>query len=132
MQAIPVDVRRVESPVSELEADIARAEMIAKLMDSQFDLGGFKFGADAIVGLVPVVGDAVSFAVGMYPVFLARKHGLGRVVIGRMLMNLGIDFVAGAVPVIGDAIDVLHKANLKNLALLKKALDKRQTRERLA
>lgn len=125
MQAIPVDVRRVPSARAELDADLARAEMIAKLMDSQFELGKFKFGADAIIGLVPVAGDAISFAIGLYPIFLARKHGLGRVVIGRMLMNLGVDFVVGAVPLVGDVADVFHKANLKNLALLKQAAAKR-------
>lgn len=121
MHAIPVDVRRVPSARAELDADLARAEMIAKLMDSQFQLGTFKFGADALIGLVPVAGDAISFAIGLYPVFLARKHGLGRVVVGRMLMNLGVDFVVGAVPLVGDIADVFHKANLKNLALLRKA-----------
>lgn len=125
MHAIPVDVRRVASSRAELDADMARAEFVAKLMDSQFEIGQFKFGADALVGLIPVAGDAVSFFVGLYPVYLARKHGLGRIVIGRMLMNLGVDFVVGAVPVVGDVADVFHKANLKNLALLKNAVQKR-------
>ncbi len=125
MEAVHVDVRRVYSPAHDLEADVARVEAIARLMDAQFEIGGVKFGADAIMGLVPVVGDAASFAIGLYPVMIARKHGLGRVVIARMLMNLGIDFVVGAVPVLGDAIDLLHKANLKNLAILKSALAKR-------
>jgi len=125
VQAIPVDVRRVPSTALDLEADIARVEVLAKLMDSQFEVAGVKFGADAIVGLVPVLGDAISFGIGLYPVMIARKHGLGRVVIARMIMNLGIDFAAGAVPVVGDAIDLIHKANLKNLALLKAAAEKR-------
>lgn len=125
METVRVDVRRAMPVTSDLETDLRRAETIAKIMDAQFEIAGVKVGADAIIGLIPVAGDAVSFFIGMYPVMLARKHGLGRIVIGRMLMNLGIDFVLGAVPVVGDFADVLHKANLKNLALLKQAAEKR-------
>jgi hypothetical protein len=126
--AIPVNVRRVESgsnPVLDLAGDIQRAESIAKLMDAQFDVGGMKFGLDSLVGLVPVAGDAVSAFIGLYPIYLARKHKLGKVVVGKMLLNLGVDFVAGSVPLAGDVLDVFVKANLKNVALLKKAAAKR-------
>ena len=118
---IPVDVRRIAPAVDSLEADIARAEQLAKLMDGQFTVGGVSFGLDSLIGLVPVAGDAISAFIGLYPVFLARKHKLGRIVVARMLANLGIDFLAGAVPVAGDVFDVFVKANLKNVALLKKA-----------
>lgn len=113
------------TPPRTLEQDLAVARIVAQAMDSQFQLGPIKFGLDALVGLVPVAGDLVSFAVGTYPVYLARKHGLGKLVIARMLANLGIDFIAGSVPLVGDAIDVFVKANLKNLKLLEEAAAKR-------
>lgn len=128
-QAIPVNVRRVSptsNPADDLAADIQRAEAIAKLMDAQFEIGGVKLGLDSIVGLVPVAGDAISAFIGLYPVYLARKHGLGKVVVGRMLLNLGVDFVAGSVPLAGDVLDVFVKANLKNVALLKKVAEKKR------
>lgn len=127
------DTQRVEakrmttglSPKATLEQDLATARIVAKAMDSSFEIGGIKFGLDAIIGMVPVAGDAVSLAVGLYPIFLARKHKLGKVIVMRMMANLGVDFVTGLVPVAGDAFDVLFKANLKNLKLLEDAASKR-------
>lgn len=115
-------------PVRTLEQDLEIARMVAKAMDSSFSVGGIKFGLDAVIGLVPVAGDAITLAVGMYPIFLARKHKLGKLVIGRMMANLGLDFVTGLVPLAGDAFDVLFKANMKNLKLLEDAAAKRSLR----
>lgn len=125
-----VDTRRVNpilgpTGVSTIEQDLAIARTVAMLMDSQFQIGPIKFGLDSIIGLIPVAGDAVAFAIGMYPVHLARKHRLGGLVIGRMMFNLGADFITGVVPVVGDALDVFFKANLKNVELLEKAAAKR-------
>lgn len=111
-----------------LEQDLEIARVVAKAMDSSFQVAGIKFGLDSLIGLVPVAGDAITLAVGLYPIFLARKHGLGKVVIARMMANLGVDFVTGVVPVLGDAFDVLFKANLKNLKLLEDAAAKRALR----
>lgn len=108
-----------------LAEDVRLAKTVAQSMDAQFEIAGLKFGFDAIIGLVPVVGDAISFAIGLFPLYVARKHKLGSVVMGRMMANLGIDFVAGIVPFAGDAVDVLFKANLKNVALLEAAMKKR-------
>jgi hypothetical protein len=130
-QAVRVNVRRrMDTPggAADIWTDLARAEALAKLMDAQFEVAGLKLGADAIIGLVPVAGDALSFAIGMYPVYIARKHKLGRRVIARMMLNLGIDFVIGSIPVAGDFFDVLHKANLKNLALLQQAVNRVHSR----
>lgn len=111
-----------------IEQDIEIARVVAKAMDSSFEVGGIKFGLDAIIGLVPVAGDAITLAIGLYPIFLARKHKLGKLVIMRMMANLGVDFITGVVPVVGDAFDVLFKANLKNLKLLEDAAAKRSLR----
>ncbi len=126
METIRVDVRRAQPITTDLASDIKRVEALAKLMDAQFEIGGVKVGADSLIGLIPVAGDAISFVIGLYPVMIARKHGLGRIVVGKMLMNLGIDFVAGAVPVAGDLLDVFVKANMKNLELLKKAAESKR------
>ena len=123
-ETIRVEAHRVPpaaSPADELAADLRKAEIFGKLMDAQFDIAGVKVGLDALVGLLPVAGDAVSALIGLYPVYLARKHGLGRVVMLRMLGNLGVDFLAGSVPVAGDLLDVFVRANMKNVVLLKKA-----------
>ena len=92
MTAIPVSAHRViGSDASDLRADIERAWRVARLLDSEFSIAGFRFGFDAIVGLVPVVGDAFTFLTGLYPIHLARKHNLGRTVERKMILNLAID-----------------------------------------
>jgi hypothetical protein len=124
MTAIPVSAHRARSTVSagvDLRADIERAKRIARLLDSEFSIAGVRFGLDAIVGLVPAVGDAIGFLAGLYPIHIVRKHRLGRDVEVKMIVNLLIDALAGAVPIVGDFIDVAFKANLKNVALLESA-----------
>ena len=111
---------------SELEADLVRARQLATLLAAQFEVAGFKFGMDAIVGLIPGVGDLAMTIAGMYPLHLVRKHGLGRWAMARMAGNLAIDFVVGSVPVLGDLFDAAFKANLKNLAILERAVAARR------
>ena len=133
MSTIAVNVRRAGeerqeySAVDELEADLQRARMIAKLLDAQFDLGGVKVGLDAILGLVPVAGDLVSSLIGAYPIYLCKKHNLGKTVQVKMTLNLAADWAVGVVPIVGDVLDVLVKANLKNLELLEKAVEKKRS-----
>jgi hypothetical protein len=126
--AVQVQRRRDTDVGLELEADLARARRLAKLLDAQFSIAGFKFGFDAIVGLVPAVGDTIGLLAGLYPLHVARKHGLGSDVERRMLINLAIDYAGGVIPLIGDLFDASFKANLKNVALLEKAVHARKRR----
>jgi hypothetical protein len=76
---------------------------------------------DPIVGLfVPGLGDLLSAAVGLFIVRVAARRGLPRVVIARMLVNLGIDAAVGAIPLAGDLFDFAWQANRRNAALLEK------------
>ena len=124
-----MNARRVgeswEAATPDLEADLARARQLAHLMDAQFSFMGIPFGLDAIIGLVPVVGDAVTALVSLYPIWVARRHDLGKVVKGRMVLNVLVDGLAGLVPFVGDAVDVGFKANLKNLKLLERAVERK-------
>jgi hypothetical protein len=97
---------------------------ISKVMDTAFTLPGtnFKFGVDAVVGLIPVVGDVVGGVIGTYIIFVAAKMGVPKPVLTRMLMNVGADAVAGAVPVVGDALDAAWRANAMNVRLLEQSL----------
>jgi hypothetical protein len=122
----PVSVR-VSRVDDDLEADLEKVRRLAKLLDAQFEIGGVKYGWDAIVGLVPVVGDLVMALVGVYPIIIARKHKVGRVVQTRMAMNLLLDWAVGEIPLLGDAFDVAFKANLKNAKLLESAVKKRRS-----
>src|SRR5436189_6425860 len=128
MGTLAVNVRRVDGteaiPSSDLETDLKRARALATLLDAQFSIAGFKFGLDPIVDLIPVVGDTIMFAAGLYPLYVARKHGLGKWVERRMLANLAIDWLIGGTPIVGAVFDAAYKANLKNVALLEKAIER--------
>ncbi|CAN5597707.1 hypothetical protein BH09PLA1_BH09PLA1_28180 [soil metagenome] len=110
---------------SELKADLHRARRLADLLDAEFSVAGIRFGFDALIGFVPVAGDVAGFLAGLYPIYLVRKHGLGRRFEQRMIANLLIDAVGGSIPIVGDLFDISFKANLKNLALLERAIEHR-------
>ena len=126
MSTIAVEAHRVgtQPRPGELERDIERVRMIARAMDSQFEIAGVRFGWDSIVGLVPVAGDVVSALVGVYPILIAKKHNLSKVTRLRMAANFAMDLALGAVPLAGDVFDVAFKANMKNLALLEREAEK--------
>ena len=108
----------------ELERDIERVRLLAQAMDAQFEIGGVKFGWDAIVGLVPVAGDILAAVIGLYPIYIAKKHNLSKLTRTRMAANLIFDWAVGSIPLAGDVFDVAFKANLKNLELLERAAEK--------
>ena len=106
---------------AETTAAVARIEALAKLMDSAFSIPGsnVRIGLDAVIGLVPVVGDLVSQAIASYIIWEARRLGVSRWIMGRMIANSAVDTVVGAIPIVGDLFDIGFHANMKNLALLK-------------
>lgn len=117
-------VERYSDP--DIEASVARIEAVSRLMDDLFLIPGtnVRIGLDAIIGLVPVVGDLISQVISSYIVWEARRLGVSRFTVARMFANTAIDTVVGIVPVAGDAFDVMFRANRKNLALLKAHLEK--------
>jgi hypothetical protein len=105
---------------------LGEVEMLAWLLDNSIPVpgtGGRRIGADAIVGLVPVVGDLLSAGVGLFVVWRGSRVGLPKVVVARMLANSAIDLAVGAIPVVGDAFDLWFKANTRNLALMRRYLE---------
>src|SRR5690606_35561900 len=115
-QPTPVHATR-RSDGLDPDSDLQRVRHLAKLLDAQFQIAGIPIGYDSIIGLVPVVGDTISAAISLYPIYLARRHGLGKLVLARMAGNVAVDWLIGTVPLIGDLFDVAFKANLRNLAL---------------
>jgi len=97
---------------------------LTRLMDGLFEIPVVrrKFGLDAVIGLVPVVGDLVSAGIGVYLVFEARELGASRWLQARMVGNLLFDLLIGAVPVLGDFFDVLYRAHHRNLKLLQREI----------
>jgi hypothetical protein len=109
---------------------IARLDALSSLLDTAFIFPGtnIRFGLDAIIGLVPGIGDAITTMISLYIVREARELGAPRHVVARMLMNVALDGVVGAVPFLGDAFDVMWRANRRNMALLRNHLDKEARR----
>jgi hypothetical protein len=108
------------------EQRLARLEMLAKLLDIAFILPGTKirYGIDGLIGLIPVVGDLIATALSLWLVREARALGAPWHVTGRMLGNVAVQGVVGMVPVAGDAFDVLFRANMRNVRLLRRWVDK--------
>ena len=117
-------------PVGEFESSFARLEVLAKMLDSAIRIPGtgIVLGVDAVLGIVPVVGDAISAAIGSYIIWEARRLGAPRWLVARMAMNTTLDTLVGSIPVVGDVFDVAFKSNLKNVALLKRHAEKHTTR----
>ena len=96
-------------------------EKISHVMDQYFRIPGtnIRFGLDPIIGfLLPVAGDSINALLSVYLVLKSIGYGLPKVIIGRMIFNIGLDYVIGSVPLIGDLIDFGFKANQKNMDLL--------------
>ena len=108
------------------EQRLARLDVVAKLLDIAFVLPGTKirYGIDGIIGLIPVVGDIIATALSLWLVREARALGAPWHVTARMLGNVAIQGVVGAVPVAGDAFDVLFRANIRNVRMLRRWMDK--------
>jgi hypothetical protein len=104
---------------------VAKLKRLEQRLDRQFSLFGIQFGLDGIIGLVPVLGDVITSALGLYIILEARKLGATRWTMARMLLNWGIDFSLGALPVVGDIFDIAYRSNAKNLRLLISDLEKR-------
>ena len=102
------------------EDSLARITLLAKLMDSAFVIPGLnrRIGLDAVLGLLPGVGDAISAALASYIIWEARQLGLPRWKIARMVGNVAVDTALGAIPLAGDVFDVFFKANERNLRII--------------
>ena len=116
--------------ITDKDAELERIERIAILFDSQFTIPGtdVRFGLDSLVGLLPGIGDAIGLIASLFIYHQLGRLELPRWTRWRMIWNIAIDALAGIIPVIGDIFDVAFKANVKNIALAKRALAKGQRR----
>jgi len=108
------------------EQRLARLDALAKLLDVAFILPGtnIRYGIDGLIGLIPVIGDIITTAISLWLVREARALGAPWHLTARMLANVAVDGVVGMVPVAGDAFDVMFRANVRNVRMLKRWMDK--------
>ena len=116
------------SPIGSVtrEQRLARLEALAKLLDVAFILPGttVRYGIDGLIGLIPVIGDLITTAISLWLVREARALGAPWHITARMLGNVALDGVVGIIPVAGDAFDVMFRANVRNVRMLKRWMDK--------
>jgi len=104
------------------QANDADLEFLAGLLDDRFRIPGtnIRFGIDAVIGLIPGVGDAVTGMLSSYLIWRAHQLGASKLTLIRMAGNMAVDTVVGVVPFFGDILDVRFRANRRNLDLLRR------------
>jgi hypothetical protein len=96
-------------------------QWIARLMDTAFVIPGTKirFGIDPIIGLIPGLGDTAGALVSTLLILQSARHGVPKIVLARMALNVLVNSGVGAIPIVGDLFSAYFKSNVKNYALLK-------------
>jgi hypothetical protein len=99
-------------------------DALATLLDTAFVIPGtnIRFGIDALIGLVPGIGDAITTALSLFIVREAHALGAPKHLVARMLVNVAFDGALGLVPLVGDAFDVAWRANRRNVDMLRRWL----------
>ena len=113
-------------PVSaEFAERFGYVDRVATLLDAQYRVPftRIRFGWDAIVGLLPVVGDLLMAGVSLHLIVCARRLGADDRLAFRMVINLLVDTLVGAIPIIGSLFDIFFRANLRNFQLLLDHID---------
>jgi hypothetical protein len=109
-------------------ADRAKVDLdwLADLLDTRWRIPGtsWRFGVDALAGLVPGLGDVVSGLAGLYILDRAVEVGMPKHAIARMIGNLVLDTAVGSIPVLGRIFDVAFKANQRNLRILRRHIER--------
>ena len=116
--------RILDDGAEDLRGRIERLDRLTRLLDIAFVVPGtnIRFGVDAIVGLIPVVGDWAGVALSSLVILEAARIGVPAGLLARMVGNVVIEGVVGSVPIAGDVFDVFWRANRRNLGLLRRHL----------
>lgn len=118
-------VTRLAPRTRDRSSSLAEVDTLAWLLDNSIPVpgtGGRRFGIDAIIGLVPGIGDLVSGVIGLFVVWRGARLGLPAVAVARMLATTVVDLAVGSIPVVGDVFDLWFKANTRNLAVMRRHL----------
>ena len=123
MKAFELDQFPLERKTTPQPANVEKGlDRLGWLMDDLFRVPvlGWRFGLDALIGLVPGLGDTSTSLVSFYILAAAVRYRVPKITMLRMGLNIGIDYLLGSLPVVGDLADAWWKSNRKNLDLLKR------------
>jgi hypothetical protein len=123
---MPHDTPMVPPEIGTIDRSrLERLHGLARILDSAFVIPGtnFRFGLDAIIGLIPGVGDLLGAGLSGFILIEAARVGLPKTVLLRMGWNVAVETVLGAVPLAGDLFDAAYKANNRNIRLLDRYLE---------
>src|SRR5687768_11068204 len=123
MRAFNLETFPLERTGARRDANVETGlERLSWLMDDLFRVPvlGWRFGLDALIGLIPGFGDTATSLVSFYILVNAVRYRVPKITLLRMGLNIGIDYAVGALPFVGDLFDAWWKSNQRNLDLLKK------------
>lgn len=96
-------------------------ETLSHYLDDFFRIPavGWKFGLDALIGLIPNVGDTLTSVMSFYILIAGVRYGVPKITLLRMAFNIGLDYLVGTIPFVGDAFDFFWKSNKQNMDLIR-------------
>lgn len=117
---------RASGGTQDSQAQLVELAKLADFLDTRYRIPGtrLRFGIDAILGLVPGIGDSLAALPALYLIWRARQLGVPKGLLLRMIANVGLDTVFGSVPVAGNVFDLFFKASRRNVALLRRHLER--------
>jgi len=121
LQKVPLPEKKLptERRTVEIEASL---DQLSRWMDGLFRIPGvgWRFGLDALIGLIPGLGDTATSLVSFYVLAAGVRYRVSKITLLRMGVNIAIDYALGSIPVVGDAFDMFWKSNQMNVELLRK------------
>ena len=96
-------------------------ESLSRYLDGLFRVPGtgWRFGLDALIGLIPDAGDTLTSILSFYILIAGARYGVPKITLLRMALNIGLDYLVGTIPFIGDAFDFFWKSNKRNMDLIR-------------
>jgi len=115
------------------EEKLLRLKLLSERLDNSIKIPGTnqKIGIDAIVGIIPILGDFIGVIFSTYIMYSGIKMGVSSKIVKKMAANIAIEFIIGSIPIIGDIFDALWKANKRNVELIEEATIENQENYRL-
>ncbi|SKB71744.1 protein of unknown function [Sphingobacterium nematocida] len=105
--------------IQKLKKEFLWVERVSLILDNKFNIGGFRFGLDPLLNLIPYAGQFIAFATSILLVLVMIRNGVGSKAAVKMLLNVIYDAFWGSIPFFGQIFDFFNKANQKNITILR-------------